>query len=212
MPPNPWVWEPRTHRYRNTASGRFVGARQMVQLRDTFIEAQKARTADLAARWASGELTTAQWREGMRLVIKQTYIDQYVMAKGGRGQLTQADYGRIGALVKEQYKFLQGFERDLKNGQMTSAGQVAYRAALYVDSATSSFERGRAEALGAPKLPQYPGDGATVCRTSCKCHWEIERVTGGWLAYWRLGPVKTEHCPDCYRNAGVWNPLVVEAT
>jgi hypothetical protein len=182
----------------------------MLELRDVFVERQKAQTSALASRLVNDEITRAEWVKGMRDVIKQTYIDQYVMAKGGRGNLTQADYGRIGAMVKEQYKFLQGFERDIKNGKMTG-GQIAVRSSLYVDSSTQAFERSRAESLGVPKLPQYPGDGATVCRTNCKCHWEIQERAGGWDCFWRLGPVKTEHCPDCVVNAGAWNPLQLEA-
>jgi hypothetical protein len=207
--PTPWVWEKGLRRYRDTETGRFIGAKGMVDLRDRFVAAQKGRTAELAARLTSGEIDSAQWVKEMRQVVKETYIDQYVMAKGGRGQLTQADYGRIGAMVKEQYKFLQGFERDILNGKV-KAGQIAVRAGLYVDSSTQSFERSRSESMGVPTLPQYPGDGATVCRTNCKCHWEIRERIGGWDCYWRLGPVKTEHCPDCLVNTETWNPLQVE--
>lgn len=208
--PSPWVWEKGLRRYRDTETGRFIGAKGMVDLRDRFVEAQKAKTADIAARLVSGEIDSARFVKEMRQVIKETYIDQYVMAKGGRGQLTQADYGRIGAMVKEQYKFLQGFERDLLNGKV-KGGQIAVRAGLYIDSSTQAFERSRSEALGVPTLPQYPGDGATVCRTSCRCHWEIREREGGWDCYWRLGPVRTEHCPDCLINASTWSPLRIEA-
>lgn len=161
--PSLWRWEPNLRRYRNAETGRFIGAKGMVDLRDTFVARQKAQTADLAARLTGGELDTAQWVTQMRQVVKQTYIDEYVMARGGRAQLTQADYGRLGAMLKEQYKYLQGFERDILSGKLTS-GQIATRAGMYIDSATQAFERAQAVAVGAPSLPQYPGDGATVCR------------------------------------------------
>ena len=208
--PSLWRWEAKLSRYRNAETGRFIGAKGMVELRDLFVERQKAQTADLAARLIGGDLTSAEWVEAMRGVIKQTYIDQYVMARGGRAAMTQADFGRLGQMLKEQYKFLQGFERDLLNGKLT-AGQIATRASMYIDSSTQAFERARGVALGAPTLPQYPGDGATVCRTSCRCHWEIQARVGGWDCYWRLGPVKTEHCESCVINASQWNPLRVEA-
>lgn len=208
MPRNPWRWEAKLRRYREATTGRFIGAKGMLELRDQFIEAQKARTAELAAQLTGGEINSAEWLQQMRQVIKESYIDQYIMANGGRAKLTQADYGRIGAMVKEQYKFLQGFERDLLAGKV-KGGQIAVRAGMYVDSSKQAFERGRAQSLGMPQLPQYPGDGATVCRTSCKCHWRIVERDAGWDCFWELGA--SEHCPDCLRNAGIWNPLKVEA-
>ena len=92
----PWVWNESLQRYRSTETGRFLGPRQMLELRDVFAQAQRARTSELAARLTTGEITATAWQGEMKGIIKQTYIDQYVMAKGGRAQMTQADYGRVG--------------------------------------------------------------------------------------------------------------------
>lgn len=202
----PWVWNESLQRYRSTETGRFLGPRQMLELRDVFAQAQRARTSELAARLTTGEITATAWQGEMKGIIKQTYIDQYVMAKGGRAQMTQADYGRLGNMLRDQYKYLQGFESDIKAGKL-SPGQIAARANLYVESSTQAYERGRAAALGVPKLPAYPGDGSTQCRSNCRCHWEIVPTDGGWDCFWRLGDA--QHCSGCQVNAGTWSPLQV---
>lgn len=202
----PWVWNESLQRYRSTETGRFLGSRQMLELRDVFAESQKARTSELAARLTTREITATQWQAEMKGIIRQTYIDQYVMAKGGRSQMTQADYGRVGRMLRDQYKFLQGFESDIKAGKL-APGQIATRANLYVESSTQAYERGRSESLGMPQLPAYPGDGSTQCRSNCKCHWEIVPTESGWDCFWRLGDA--QHCGGCQTNAGTWNPLQV---
>ena len=147
-----------------------------------------------------------QWVLEMRQQIKETYSNEYMLARGGRNNMTQADWGRVGAMVKRQYRYADGFARDIDAGKV-SGGQIRTRARMYVDSATQAFERAKTESLGLPVLPAYPGDGQTVCRANCQCHWEIADVGDHWEATWQLGVA--EHCPDCVQNAEQWAPLVV---
>ena len=165
------------------------------------------------------------WHEMMREEIKKEYLRQYVLGRGGKGSMTQADWGSVGGMLIEQYhgtkkhKGLDGFYAAVKAGDL-SEDQIRARAAMYVNSAREGFERGQARAFGIPldKLPMIPGRGDTQCLTNCACSWEFvavydETAEGtvlvGWDCYWTLGIVKTEHCPDCLENAGKWNPLFV---
>lgn len=201
-----WTWDDHTKRYRNTVSGRFLGSKQMIELRDTFLDVQKDKARQLIDSLADGRLTLQEWTLQQRTLIRQTYIDEYVMAHGGRGTMTQRDWGILGQQIKEQYGYLAKFEQDLRNGKL-SPGQAGTRASMYVESASQAFERGRGETMGVPKLPAYPGDGSTVCRANCRCHWEIVPTDSGWDCTWSLGAA--EHCPDCISNAGRWAPLRV---
>ena len=205
--PSPWVWSVAAHRYRNTRTGRFMGPTEMLGLRDSFMDAQRASAAELSERLVQGDLDVGQWQKMMRRDIKTSYIDQYVLAHGGRGTMTQADWGRIGAMVKEQYRYLDGFAEAVADGTLTE-GQIRIRSQMYHDSSAQSYERGNAKAYGMPDLPAYPGDGSTACHTNCRCHWRIEEVEGGWDAYWVLDPA-AEHCHDCDTRSGDWNPLEV---
>jgi len=206
MPSNPWVWDDGSKRYRNTATGRFLGPKQMLELRDQFLDAKKAEMSVLTDRLVDGDLNAAQWTQEMRRQIRTTYVDEYVLARGGRGNMTQADWGRIGQMVKGQYQFLGKFEQDIKAGKL-SPGQITTRANMYVESGTQAFEQGKAVALGLPRLPAYPGDGSTLCKANCRCHWEIEAAETEWLATWTLGIA--EHCDTCVQRAQDWAPYRV---
>lgn len=204
--PSPWVWDDRAKRYRDTSTGRFITQHKAVTLRDFYIEAKKSDTDRLSRQLTEHKISLQQWTLDMRQQIKDTFSNEYMLARGGRNNMTQADWGRVGAMVKKQYQYLQGFARDVDAGKM-SEGQIRTRSRMYIDSATQAFERAKTESLGMPVLPAYPGDGRTVCRSNCQCHWNIVDEGDHWNATWQLGVA--EHCPDCVDNSEKWDPLVV---
>lgn len=207
--PSPWQFDDISKRYRNVATGRYMSANQMLGLRDQFTDAMKGKTDSLVARVANGDLTAQQWSLEMRKTIKQSYIDQYTLARGGRQNMTQRDWGIVGNMTRRQYEFLEGLERDIRDGKL-SVAQAQARARMYIESSTQAYERGMTEGRGIPRLPAYPGDGQTQCRANCRCHWQIEDVGDMWSCTWTLG--HAEHCDGCVANAAQWAPLLVPKT
>lgn len=177
----------------------------MLGLRDTFSERQAAKVRALSDRVVNG-LTVAEWERDMRATIRTSTIDQYVLGRGGRNAMTQADWGRVGRMVREQYKFAGGFAQDIADGKL-SAAQIAARAQLYMASSTGAYERGRAASFKGLRLPQYPADGSQDCKANCKCSWDIDDKGDRYECTWALAPA--EHCATCLSNAGEWSPLVV---
>jgi len=165
---------------------------------------------------SNGMMNPRDWHEMMREEIKREYIREYMLGRGGRGSMTQVDWGSVGGMLADQYRYLKDFAKLVEEGKLSEA-QIRARSAMYINSAREGFERGQARAFGIPDgaLPAYPGDGQTICLTLCACNWFIEEVYDeqgnliGWNCYWTLGIVKTEHCPDCLENAGKWNPLEI---
>lgn len=151
----------------------------------------------------SGEINHQQWTLETRQEIKKSFLAQYMYAHGGRDSMTQADWGRTGAMLKKQYGFLRGFEQDLIDGKLSEA-QAKARMQMYIKASRQAFEQGKAYARGVPKLPAYPGDGTTVCLSNCQCHWSNEETPTEWLSTWTLGAA--EHCPDCLDRADKWAP------
>ena len=203
-----WTWDPRAKRYRNTKTGQFIGIEQMNNLRQDFFYMQKQRVASLTTQYNNAEINLHQFESQVKTIIKETYIDMYAMAKGGRNNLTQADWGRIGAMLKQQYGqngYLANFMRQIANGQLSEA-QIVARMNMYINSANEAMWRGYASDLPID-LPAYPGDGSTVCLTNCQCAWDIRPVEGGYDCYWVLG--YAEHCPDCVRRESEWNPYSI---
>ena len=210
-----WVWDSRSRRYRITRAGAsalgqragtYVGQARMVALRDAYIAQAKVRTNALAAQIANGDITLQQWQIGMREVIKDTYINEYMLGAGGRNAMTQADWGRVGQMVRQQYEYVDNFARDIAAGRYSEAG-IAARARMYPESASQAYERGNTESRGMPQLPAYPGDGSTQCLSNCKCRWTIKETDEAWECTWTLSPA--EHCLDCLDRAQRWAPLTI---
>ena len=204
--PSPWTYDDASHRYRNTETGRYIGKTQLLELRDTFVESQRTLMDGYAARVASGDWTVQQWKLETWETLKDTYIDEYAAGRGGKHILTQQDYGSIGGMLSSQSDYFNKFADAVARGDLSEA-QIRMRAKMYIDSATQSFERGRSRAQGVPVLPAYPGDGSTICKGNCKCHWDIRETETTWDAYWTLGVA--EHCEDCVDRASRWAPYQI---
>ena len=213
-----WIYNKASQRYHVTAEGAdalgikpgtFVGQASRVELRDAWTDAQKAVTDKLARDYDNGRITLSEWVTGMRQENRVNYVEQYLLGKGGRNNMTQADWGRIGNAVRHQNEYLQNFANDLMTREPPlTLAQIEARSRMYVDGSTAMYERANALAKGMPDLPAYPGDGQTQCQTNCKCHWQIVEKEATWEATWILEPA-AEHCDDCIANAGQWAPLVV---
>ena len=208
MPGPEWVWLPDLQRYRNLSTGRFLASETVRQWARQAIEASGSVISTASEGLSSGVLSVGDWQALVREELKATYIQEYVLGRGGLEQMTQQDWGSIGGMLAEQYRYLDDFAAEIASGNLTQA-QVEARLAMYFDSSSEAFERANARAHGVPELPQYPGDGSTRCLTNCRCHWEIEETDGGWEARWILDPA-AENCDDCIENAQKWNPLVIE--
>lgn len=122
----------------------------------------------------------------MRERIKRAYIEQYLVGRGGRDQMTPADWGSIGGMLAEQYRYLEGFAAEVEAGEL-SQRQINARARMYIRSSKEAYERGRRRWL----LSLDERDKPTEVR-------------------WILQPA--EHCPDCVAFASLrWIPLTDDA-
>jgi hypothetical protein len=152
----------------------------MLQFRDQLIDANKENTNSLAAQLASGDITLGVWVLAMRQAIKDIFINQYMLAHGGRNSMTQADFGRLGQMIRTQYAFLENFANDIASGRYTEQA-IAARARMYMEASGQAFERGKVLQTGMPDLPAYPSDGSTqcLCITSPRSRVLTRR---GWIA------------------------------
>lgn len=229
MPAGYWIYERATNRYRVTAdgaralglrAGTFVGEARRVALRDAWIDGQAAIMDRLALDYRTGSLPLSKWHDAMRREVKTSFIEQYLLGKGGRQNMTSRDWGILGSQLRNQYAYLDRFAGQLLNNGDISLEYIQARARMYLGSSTQAYERAATEARGMPKLPAYPGDGSQTCKANCKCHWEIEPALEadafgrerrvGFNCYWRLEPA-ADHCETCLENAAKWSPLFVAA-
>ena len=188
-------------------AGTFVSGKRLRAVRDDWIASKRPIADNLAARYKAGDITITDWIMETRAELKSAHIAQYVLARGGLGNMTQADYGRIGAKLREQYGFLNDFAAKIIDNPQWSEAYIAARSQMYFEASGTSFEIGNQVSRGVLVLPQHPGDGRTQCLSNCKCYWDIRVQGANWECTWTLSPA--EHCPDCLENAAKWAPLVV---
>lgn len=200
---SPWRWNAKLKRYRDTKTGRFIGARQMRELRNQFVGAMHGDQRALNKRLFNKSLSAQDWLKQSWETIRATHVDLYVLARGGRKQMTPADWGRLGGILKFQRHKLQGFAQEIVDGRL-SVAQIEARSQMYINAATHSYEQGQAAERGV-KLPAYPGDGTSECLVNCKCSWRIVDEGEAWACTWVRSA--KESCPTCLRRAQEWNPL-----
>ena len=235
----PWEYVLSSKRYRDADTKRFLARSRILELVETSIAASTQVSDDLATgvRGERPTIDASRWRDEMRKEIKEEYLRQYMLGRGGRGVMDRSDWGRVGGIIREQYRHLDEFFAAIESGQLSerlpegmrdavvviermvglvplTEAQVRARAQMYLKSAREAYERAHAVSLGVPRLPAYPGDGTTICLTSCTCNWDCRPVTNdegaviAWECFWILNRA-SEHCETCEWRASNWNPYRV---
>lgn len=199
-------WDASVGRYRRK-NGRFISRNSVLAILGQYLAFTDPIYAILE-RYVDGRLSANAFIRLVKNEVKEAAIVAYLVGRGGRAQMTPADWGRVGSVIKEQYRFLDRMAQDLPN---ISEGQLRHRLAMYLNSTREAFERANEIAMGLPPntLPAYPGSGDTICLTSCKCAWRIVRTKAGWDCYWELG--SSNPCPTCKERASQWNPYQINA-
>jgi hypothetical protein len=154
---------------------------------------------------ATGDI--AAWEAGMRQYLREQYEAAMTLVKGGRDNITQADWGYEGSLLKKQYQYLSNFANDIaKNPDAwLNTNRLNARMDLYKESAYSAMEDMRrreyteagyteerrllhaAEScpgclsqagLGWQPIGSLDPIGAEECVTNCKCEFDFRKAEG----------------------------------
>ncbi len=136
----PWQWEIDNKRYRDTDTGRFMSAAAVRDLVTERARISGAATDSFAEMLQGGQLNTRDWETGMRAQIKAEYVQQYLLGKGGLSQMGPADWGSVGGMLADQYRYLGGFANEIAAGTLSEA-QIAARSKMYINSGREAFER-----------------------------------------------------------------------
>jgi hypothetical protein len=141
-----WTWDKAIARYRDQETGRFLSSERVLEYVQESIGNGYPAMDQLAGYVANGTINADTWELALRDEIRQEYIRQYLLGVGGEGQMTKADWGSIGGMLKEQYHpYLDDFRKAIESGNLSEA-QIAARARMYMNSAREAFERGKAKA------------------------------------------------------------------
>lgn len=169
----------------------------------------KQQVDALADDLESGKITVDEWEAGMEREIEKLHSTAYIIGLGGLANATAQSFATIAVLVADQVEFLHKWADELRKEAKHSLAKIKARAALYLNSANATLLIALTDALGMPRLPAYPGDSSSACKSNDKCTWRFQKVDGGWDCFWTLHPA--EHCRQCLGRSTAWNPLQIRA-
>lgn len=135
-------WEPTagaSGRYRDTTTGRFVPGAVMRRELDTYLTNTETAAHSLAEALRGRQISLADWELGMRRHIKNVHINAIAFERGGYANMTAADFGRSGQIIREQYEYLRNFARQVEAGTQRLDGTLDRRAHLYTQAGRTSF-------------------------------------------------------------------------
>ena len=196
----PYRWEPNagaSGRYRDER-GRFVASSTVRRELDRYLDTADPAKA-LAEALRGRQVSLADWEVAMRRHIKNTHLNAIAMERGGWANMTPADYGRAGQIIREQYGYLKGFAGDIASGKQRLDGTLGVRAKLYSQAARTSLYKSKAANMRLEVThvrtrrsardscrqcldldgkvfrindPSFPLPGQRICRANCQCHLE----------------------------------------
>lgn len=183
-------YDPRTRRYRNLSSGRIVAEKEVRAAVDVVIDTETAKIRALSQRLVEGQINLSEWQLQMSATMKRLHVATGAAAFGGTRQMSASDQGYLGSLIKEQYKFLRGFAKQIKSGTQKLDGSLVARAELYTQAARGTHEAVRAR--GAKQIGQTemrsllaPADHCTQC---------LQEAAKGWSSIGSLIPIGGRTC------------------
>lgn len=195
-----YTYDPKSRRFRGP-DGRYIAASDIIGMRDRIIAAKQARTVTLVNNLYSGAMSPSAFVTAMRMEIKRTTMMEYMLGRGGVNAMTNADYTRIGNILKPQYRYLNTFVTQVMDGEVTQA-RALQRAGMYIDATRAANSRGNSAAWDV-NLPAYPG-----LHPGCACELDFQNREDAVHVYWRTRSANS--CPDCEGYESDWNPLVIE--
>lgn len=136
-----------------------------------------ARDAErIANRYAAGKITSVEFEEQMRALLKSGHIIASSVGRGGIGRMTQADWGKVGARLKKEYGYLRKFVTKLEKGKIEKA-ITPNRAKRYSSSIVMSYHETRRTEETISKTPikvrliQNSKEGCPECTADAARGW-----------------------------------------
>lgn len=187
--PGAYDWDPARARYTDGA-GRVVQLRQTRAALDTALSQSDARVRSLCEDYRRGRISIVDWELGMRREVKVTHLYSMALGAGGWPSVNQAHYDRVGPAIRDQYKYLSRFARQLRRRERGTDGRFFSRAADYVQAGRGTYHRlERYTQRQAGNNEEQSVLGAADHCSSC-----VNEAARGWVSIGTLIPVGSRRC------------------
>jgi hypothetical protein len=198
-----FVYDPRTLRYRDLKTGRFLAEAEVRAAVDSIIDKEAQSFRAIAAKLNAGIINLAEFHLQMESGVKRLHIAMALAGNGGVNNVSNADLGYIGMQIKKQYQFLNSLTKQIRNGTQKLDGTLLARVELYAQSARGTFEDTKRRSARNTGLQEEmrklgPSDHCSGCLAEARKGWQPV----GTLR--RIGdtPCKGRcHCTFLYRRS-----------
>ena len=184
-------------------SGRMVPQKTVTGEMEWVIGGVKGEMQSLSRDLQSGNISLQEWYDGMRDRVKIIHTLDAAIAKGGWAQMSQSDWGAVGAITKFQYGKLNDFALQIADG-LALDGRFLVRAGMYADAARGTGEdMKRREADRNPTLTEEMRElgAADHCTTRNGVLGCIELNDMGWQPIGTLPRIGDTPCgTNCHCN------------
>lgn len=198
-----YEWVASLHNYRSLETGRMVSHAAVTEGLEAMMDVSALRMNALTQNLIDGGISLKDWQAGMMTQIKNTHVASAALANGGWANMTQSDWGYAGSLIKEQYKFLNNYAKEIADGTQALDGRALVRSDLYADAANGThwevdkrshlqdgYDEGRRvlepgadhcddcleyASEGWMPIDDIPEIGNSQCLTRCRCEIEYRR-------------------------------------
>jgi len=137
-----YEYDKRAMRYRDRRTGVWVKTASVKAATTRVINGVRKDMRALADDMAKGRIKLADWQRRMEQEIKSLHVSMAMAGAGGMGQMTQADYGRVGRRLRFEYERLARFAEQIKTGT-TTLGAIRARVDMYITSGHTTHEDAR---------------------------------------------------------------------
>lgn len=200
--PNSYSWDAAARRYRSPV-GTFLSTGRALASLESDLRGLVVLTDNLTDDLRSGRLSLEAWRFQMMDVVKHVQMGAATLAKGGRAQMTDADYGRVGQLTRAQYQYLEEWTQEIARGDAPLDGRLTSRARLYVAAARPTYVAVRGKDVEDAGFDQE----RSILGNAEHCATCIAQDALGWQPRGQMIPIgqrecgNNDKCPVEFRNS-----------
>lgn len=190
-------FDPRSRRYRDTSTGRYLSDKVVRDAVDVVIDSQKAKVRAASQQLVDGKINLAEWQIQMTANLKSLHVAMGVAASGGFNNVSNSDLGFIAGLIKEQYQYLRSFAKQIKSGDQKLDGSLLVRAELYVEASRTLHEAVRARSA---KL-SGKSEQRSLLGIADHCGSCVAEALKGWHKIGTITPIGQRQCKGrchCY--------------
>lgn len=111
-----YSYDKKSQRYRNNQTGRYIPKTtvdNLIAKRITLIEKDILTIGSLLE---TDKLSLESWQRTTAYTIRELHLQSYLLARGGKAQMTPEDYLVVARELKKQYEYLRTFAEDINRG------------------------------------------------------------------------------------------------